>query len=125
MVNAIPAKYVVQLGPAVTVETDAELTAWAELDRQSKSALARESIEAGLARVRAAVRKRAAAALGLSAEEVQQRFDEAYARALAEAQERADAQERRRADYRDRTARGETAMSGRRRGTARGDADAA
>lgn len=53
MPNPTPAIYTVQIGPTYTVETAAELTAWAAVQGLSVSKLTREATEAGLALLRA------------------------------------------------------------------------
>jgi hypothetical protein len=48
MPNPTPAKYTVQIGPTYTVETAAELTAWARAQGRSVSEVTREATERGL-----------------------------------------------------------------------------
>jgi hypothetical protein len=52
MPNPTPAKYTVQIGPTYTVETAAELTAWARQQGRSVSDLTRECTEEGLLKLR-------------------------------------------------------------------------
>ncbi|MET0426687.1 MAG: hypothetical protein ABW046_22660 [Actinoplanes sp.] len=52
MPNPTPAKYTVQIGPTYSVETAAELTAWAALQGRSVSEVTRECTEEGLRRQR-------------------------------------------------------------------------
>lgn len=52
MPNPTPAKYTVQIGPTYTVETAAELTAWAKVQGRSVSAVTRECTEFGLRHLR-------------------------------------------------------------------------
>jgi hypothetical protein len=53
MPNPTPAKYTVQIGATYTVETAAELTAWARAQGRSVSAVTRECTELGLEILRA------------------------------------------------------------------------
>jgi hypothetical protein len=53
MPTPTPAKYTVQIGPTYTVETAAELTAWAATQRRSVAEVTRQATEAGLALLRA------------------------------------------------------------------------
>lgn len=48
MPTPTPAKYTVQIGPTYTVETAAELTAWAAKHGRSVSEVTREATERGL-----------------------------------------------------------------------------
>lgn len=77
MVNVTPAKYTVQIGPTMTPETAGELAAWAELRGVSVSVVARECLEAGLARQRAKWAKETG---GLDAATLDRHTDEARAR---------------------------------------------
>lgn len=52
MPTPTPAKYTVQIGPTYTVETAAELTAWAQVQGRSVAEVTRQATEAGLAKLR-------------------------------------------------------------------------
>jgi hypothetical protein len=54
MPNPTPAEFTVQIGPTYTIDTSAELTAWAAVQGRSVSAVTRECTEEGLERLRRA-----------------------------------------------------------------------
>lgn len=54
MPTPTPAKYTVQIGPTFTVDTAAELTAWAQQQGRSVSEVTRECTERGLKQLRRA-----------------------------------------------------------------------
>lgn len=100
--NPVPAKYTNQVGVTMTPEDDAGLAAWAELLGRSKSEIARECLEAGMAKQRRAYERQAG---------VTEMPAGVFERHLAVAVRRGEAQIQRRKDYDERTRRGETAMS--------------